>query len=86
MPYRFVRYTAFPILAFAPLVVAFVMLALDSFGIAQKTLEMIDQEIIGYFDIGLWTALIWGLWAIILFEINGLIFGRYGEEEGSEGE
>ena len=82
--YRFVSYTAFPVLAFAPLAVAFIVLAMDAFGFAQKTMQMIDQDIIGYFDIGLWTALIWGLWSIILFEINGLLFGRYGEEEEEE--
>lgn len=65
--FRVVRYTAFPVLCFAPLAI---LLGLVLYN------ESIQEALLSssMFDIGLYTLLGWGLWAVILFYINSLVF------------
>lgn len=66
--YAIVRYFAFPFLCFAPLMVFMVLLLFNS-GF-QKLLTYKTTK----FDIGLYTMLGWGLWSIVIWELNGIIF------------
>jgi hypothetical protein len=65
----------FSAMYFAPIVVGFLLL-------------MFSQEVRDFvggtttFDLVLYAVLLSALWAIIIFEINGLLFGREGAEEG----
>lgn len=67
MLYRLVNYTAFPILCFLPL--AIIIYVLYTNPDIQNRLAKLSG-----FDVFLYTLLGWGLWAVILYEINGLIF------------
>ena len=80
--YLLLKHGAFPVLALAPLVGFFVAIGLDLFDLAGKLNDLLYKEqILSKFDLFIYIALVWGLWTIILFEINGLIFGRGSEEE-----
>ncbi|HOE96605.1 MAG TPA: hypothetical protein PK847_08460 [Candidatus Sumerlaeota bacterium] len=72
--YRAVRALAFPIIALAPLVGFFVAVYYHAFGI-DAYLEGLTA-----FDRFVYIALVWGLWTIIWFEINALIFHRDGRD------
>ena len=73
--YRVVRYSAFPILAFFPLPLAIYIIGADIHNIQNYLYKL------SVFDFFLYMILGWGLWAIILFEINALIFAKPEEEE-----
>ena len=79
--YKILRYAAFPILAFAPLVLFFLELYLDLTGFPKALQKWLTEGIISTWDLFLYFCLSWGLWTIILFEINGLIFGQATKEE-----
>ena len=66
--YRFARYTSFPVLLFAPFVGFILLLVLN--GSFQSWLSSRSGE----FDIFLYTVLLWGLWGVVLYEVNGLVF------------
>lgn len=77
--YRIIKAVAFPILCFLPLVAFFTITA---------TVDRVQQWLFNFgkfFDIGLYTVLLWALWSIVLFEVNGLIFdsAKQNEEEES---
>ncbi|MCL5270780.1 MAG: hypothetical protein M1457_09595 [bacterium] len=76
--------TAFPVLALAPLVVASILFFANTFGWQEKLAKWIRDGVISGWDIGLYTALVWGLWAMVLFEINGLVFGEKEAKEKEE--
>jgi hypothetical protein len=67
--YRLIRYTAFPIFCFLPIVIIIYILCTNTD--IQLKLAKLNE-----FDVFLYTLLGWGLWAVILYEINGLIFER----------
>ena len=69
--YRAVRYVAFPILGFLPLIVFIALLGFSE-GFRRKVNSVAGAEF--SFDVFLYTLLGWGLWIIIVWEINGLIF------------
>jgi hypothetical protein len=73
--FRILRAGAFPVLALTPLVLFLVFIGTDFNGYAADLQRAHKDKIVSWFDVGLYIMLIWGLWAIILFEINGLIFG-----------
>jgi len=81
LAYKILKNTAFPVLALAPLVFFFVALSFDIADTAKMLRHALQEEIITRWDLSLYIGLIWGLWTIILFEINGLIFGRDNHEE-----
>lgn len=72
--YRMIRYSAFPILCFLPLAVFMALLFFS--GNFQTLIQKYTK-----FDFFLFFFLGWGLWAIILYEINGLIFFSDTEED-----
>ncbi len=69
--YRAIRYAAFPILGFLPLVVFIALLGFSE-EFRRKVNSVAGSEF--SFDVFLYTLLGWGLWIIIVWEINGLIF------------
>ena len=85
--FRLVRATAFPVLALLPLVGFLGALATDAFDLNTKLNRMINvDKNLSMQVLVIYTSLGWALWTIILYEINGLIFGhgRKNEEEGEE--
>jgi hypothetical protein len=60
---------AFPIFCFLPIVIIIYILCTNTD--IQLKLAKLNE-----FDVFLYTLLGWGLWAVILYEINGLIFER----------
>lgn len=65
----------FTFLYFAPILVGFLLIMF-----VQEAQDFANAT--NTFDLGLYTVLLMALWAIIIFEINGLLFGRNsGEEE-----
>lgn len=80
LAYRLIRYTAFPVFCFLPLVIV-IFIILTNPGIQVKLAKL------QWFDVFLYTLLGWGLWAVILYEINGLIFeGPTGAKEPEQRE
>lgn len=80
LAYRIARQAFFPIMCFAPLGGFFLIVSLSD-SVFQWLLSFAAGR---FFDIGLYTVLIWALWSIILFEINGLIFKPEEESEKDE--
>jgi len=75
--FKFIKYIFFPILGFLPLVVFIALLRFNEDFVRLVT--KITQAGASFsFDVFLYTLLGWGLWIIIMWEINGLIF----EEKG----
>jgi type II secretion system (T2SS) protein E len=79
--YRAIKYAAFPILGFLPLLI---VIALIKFNPAFSNMmsEKLGAGSDFDFDVFLYTLLGWGLWVIIVWEINGLIFHE--KETGEE--
>lgn len=75
--YRFLKYCSFPILCFFPLG-CFIYFLINS----QSFQNFLTKHT--KFDIFLYTLLGWGMWALILYEINGLVF--YSKEREIEAE
>lgn len=74
---RFIKYTSFPVLCFLPLGIFIVMLFQSpSF---QNMMTQYTK-----FDIFLFTLLGWGLWAFVLYEIDGLLFHPEESEKKEE--
>ena len=73
--FRVLRYTFFPIFGFLPLLIFIALLRFsESF---VKTVTKITQTGSSFsFDVFLYTLLGWGLWIIILWEIDGLIIEK----------
>lgn len=71
--YNFVRYIFFPVMGFLPLLV-FIALLKYSEGFLILITGVIQAGSSFSFDVFLYTLLGWGLWIIIMWEINGLIF------------
>lgn len=67
--FQILSYTFMPVMCFAPLVI---------FGLALKYHPTFQQSFYSLttFDIGLYTLLGWGLWSIIFYEINALLFQK----------
>lgn len=72
--YRMVRYSAFPIFGFLPLLI-FIILLRFSDKFRDQVTEISQAGSSFSFDVFLYTLLGWGLWIIIIWEINGLLFG-----------
>jgi hypothetical protein len=47
-------------------------------------LNNIEAGLVTKWDMFIYIALVWGLWSIVLFEINGLIFGQGESDELAE--
>lgn len=67
----------FTFLYFAPILVGFLLITY-----VQEAQDFANAT--NTFDLGLYTVLLMALWAIIIFEINGLLFGRGNKEEEYE--
>lgn len=67
----------FTFLYFAPILVGFLLIMF-----VQEAQDFANAT--NTFDLGLYTVLLTALWAIIIFEINGLLFGRHRSEEEYE--
>lgn len=69
--YRLFRAFFFPVVLFVPLVAFFVAAALiDPF---QQALLSGDHSLV---DIGIYVGLGWGLWAIVFYEVNVMLFKK----------
>jgi hypothetical protein len=77
--YRIVRYATFPILCFLPLFV-FILVLYAS----EEVQALISGMRLTSFDFFLYIILAWGIWALVMFEINGIVFGKRSEEGRSE--
>jgi hypothetical protein len=71
--YNIIRYIFFPVMGFLPLLLFIVLLKFS-----EKFLVFITKVVQAgssfSFDVFLYTLLGWGLWIIVMWEINGLIF------------
>lgn len=82
--HRVLRLGAFPVLALAPMAgfLAAVMFNINEFGVwLQKQHSM---GFMSWPDLFLYILLVWGLWTIILFEIDGLIFHKGSKPDRDE--
>jgi len=79
---RFLHTLAFWIVALLPLASFFVAIRFDWWSLQAWLNEQNSIGNLSKWDLALYIALIWGLWTVILFEINGLVFDtpREGEE------
>jgi hypothetical protein len=68
MPYRLVKGWAFPLLTWTPLALIFVAIYKDWWHISALFNSM------GTWSLAVYLLLTWGLWTVVIFEINGLIF------------
>ncbi len=75
--YRAVRYAAFPVLTFLPW---------PAFILAVMYIDRFHRFLLQFsgFDVGLGSVLIWALWTVTLYEINGLVFHRRPRREAEE--
>ena len=71
--YKIIKYVFFPILGFLPLLV-FIALLTFSESFVRVVTKITQAGSSFSFDVFLYTLLGWGLWIIIMWEINGLIF------------
>lgn len=82
--YTILKYGAFPVLALLPLVLFFMVLSVNFHGWAHKLQVMHDEGSLTRYDLILYFLLSWGSWTMILFEINGLIFGNQSKDAEEE--
>jgi hypothetical protein len=66
---------AFPLLTWSPLALIFLAIKYDWFNITKQFGAM------GIYNMTICLLLAWGLWAVVLFEINGLIFDESSQDE-----
>jgi hypothetical protein len=79
---RIMRSVGMPLIAALPMVVFALALYFNFFGAADELRRLYDEQIIvSMFDLSIYIALVWGLWSVVVYEINALIFGRHGDEE-----
>jgi len=71
--YRLFKYVFFPVVGFLPLMV-FIALLNFSEGFVRSVTKITQAGSSFSFDVFLYTLLGWGLWFVIMWEINGLIF------------
>lgn len=71
--YNSIRYVFFPVMGFLPLLI-FIALLKFSEGFLVMITGVIQAGSSFSFDVFLYTLLGWGLWIILLWEINGLFF------------
>ncbi|MFC1600718.1 hypothetical protein ACFL34_00020 [Candidatus Sumerlaeota bacterium] len=88
--YRACRYLFLPLTALGPFVLAVASLMLwpDSF-FAEWLAEWFtspDDQTAFNFDVFLFTFLGWGIWCVVMFEVNGLLFDRDDSSPGEEPE
>ncbi len=81
--YRVASVTAFPVLCFVPPLLAGVLVVFYDRANSWM-LNITGSGTLSYVDLAIYSALIWALWAIILFEINGLVFGTSEVEDEDE--
>jgi hypothetical protein len=72
--YRVLAYCALPVLMFLPLAVLILLIVFHQ-GVQSSFYDW------SKFDFGLYTLLGWGLWAVVLYELNALIFKDRRERE-----
>lgn len=72
--YRILRYSAAPVLMCLPILFLIWAIYADFAGIATWMQVQLQEELMSRWDIALYIALIWGLWVVIVYEINGLVF------------
>jgi hypothetical protein len=75
--YRIFQYLFLPVLGFLPLLV-FITLLKFSDGFVKAVTKITQAGSSFSFDVFLYTLLGWGLWIVIMWEINGLIFETRG--------
>jgi hypothetical protein len=86
LAYKILKHGAFPVLALAPLALFFIAILYDLWGVGAFIKQYFEEHPNPVFDMFLYFCLSWGLWSIILFEINGLIFGEPPAKEKEETE
>lgn len=84
--WRVLRGLAFPVLAFTPIVLFFVALYYNFMDLAETIQGWRDEGNLQMFDLVLYIALIWGSWAVIVYEIDGLILRPKEPDEEDEDE
>jgi hypothetical protein len=77
----FLHTAGFWILAIIPLMLFFLAIRFDWWDVQHMLNEQNRMGNLSPWDLALYIALIWGLWAVILFEINGLLFDQKPENE-----
>jgi hypothetical protein len=79
---RLMRNVAVPLLMFLPLALFMLAIRIDLFGAANWLQGLYSSGFINStFDICIYIALIWGLWSVIIYEVNALIFGKRKDED-----
>lgn len=78
---RVIKYASFPVLSILPLVLFFVAISTNFMDFAEFLQAKQAEGSLEMWDRTLYLMLIWGTWVMILFELQGLIFGRSDEEE-----
>lgn len=81
--YRIASVAAFPVLCFVPPLLAGVLIVFYDRANSWM-LNVTGSGTLSYFDLAIYSILIWSLWAIILFEVNGLVFATDEDEDEDE--
>ena len=81
---RFMRAAGLPLLVALPMLVFSLALPMNWWGAADRLRELYDDKTVSMFDLFIYIALTWGLWSVVVYEINALIFGRGGDDEEEE--
>ncbi|MBN1901655.1 hypothetical protein JW926_10065 [Candidatus Sumerlaeota bacterium] len=71
--YKLIRYVFFPLMGFLPLVIFIILVKFNEKFLLYVT-RVVQAGSSFSFDVFLYTLLGWGLWIIIVWEINGVIF------------
>lgn len=75
LPLRIFRWTFLPLMMGLPLLFALAVFFFDAFDI-QETLQDWVNNGTNWVDLFLYITVSWGVWSIIMFEINALMFGK----------
>jgi hypothetical protein len=69
--YRILRYAMLPVLCFLPLLLFIFVLYAN-----EEIQGRVSVMKLSPFDFFLYIILAWGVWALVIFEINGIVFGK----------
>ncbi len=80
--YRFLRKHTLPMMVLLPLAILFTTIQFNWWGIGNLLNRSYSEGIISGFDFFLYLLLLWILWSIILYWLNGIVFntGKPGEK------
>jgi hypothetical protein len=77
----FLQTAGFWALAILPLALFFVSIQCDWWGVQESLNRQREMGNLGMWDLTLYIILSWGLWTVILFEVNGFLFESDEEHE-----